>query len=802
MFSIYKTSAKPEQSKKPALQLVTSSEPQKPAKPGKFVSNETVQNDVLERIQSALDAIKPTGYDVALRVTWSCMALGLPQGYLIAWCANKPEWVKKAWISNKPESVPAGKKPIGGETLFSMARERGWKDPNPGLGLTTLPGALAAPTLKEIAEVNKKLEAETKKRKSKFDGYPPAPKDHYYLTKKGGEYYAETFRLVPADDTETVGKEKHPLAGYLAVPVLTLESEFCTVAYFPPDESKPKLNAPGCKFEGKTGKAMLFSAYNLDNKPFQHIYVVEGIGHYFSIRRADPHAGVACAFSAGNLESVARALRVRYKAAHITIISDKGSEKEAEQAARAVKGDWIELMGPWSRGADINDIEQGFIGATDLFGGSDNIPVQSKAVTKALQIGRHPYQNASPANPLVSVQTPNGEPIEYPHKTKSGRVEAKPENIAIALTHRIHGIPALGYDTMLGAVVVGEGETSRALSDNDYTTWIIACQRDNFLDIQPKKMAAAVEFVARQNTFDSMMIWTDALVWDGIPRVATFLERYLHVPASDYHRALSEYIWTALAGRARNPGCKCDYVPVLVGPEGTGKSSTVMALAPRPGFFAPLDLNATNDEWVRRIKGAVIAELAEMRGMRTKDEEHIKNRITTATEWIVPKWKEHKEEYPRRCLMMGTTNDVGVLPAHGEARRFFPVLIEHQADIDGINADREQLWAEGIALHAKHGIMWESAATLAKGERDDFRADDPARNALISYLDTQLSPGEKVGDNDMEMRELQAHLSGVLNDKFHSHHIAQILTDLGYRTVRTTKGKRIWRRKPIANKTE
>ncbi|ESF27670.1 putative replication protein, partial [Salmonella enterica subsp. enterica serovar Tallahassee str. 0012] len=45
---------------------------------------------------------------------------------------------------------------------------------------------------------------------------------------------------------------------------------------------------------------------------------------------------------------------------------------------------------------------------------------------------------------------------------------------------------------------------------------------------------------------------------------------------------------TALAGRVLEPGVKADMVPILVGPQGCGKSSGVEALSPDPAFFTEI----------------------------------------------------------------------------------------------------------------------------------------------------------------------------------------------------------------------
>jgi Virulence-associated protein E len=109
-----------------------------------------------------------------------------------------------------------------------------------------------------------------------------------------------------------------------------------------------------------------------------------------------------------------------------------------------------------------------------------------------------------------------------------------------------------------------------------------------------------VRCVSEHLSFDSAVLWGQSLRWDGVQRVERFFERYMTVPDSAYARSVGLYLWTALAGRCMEPGCKVDMVPVLIGAQGSGKTSMVEALAPTDEAFIEINLAQRNEDQMAR----------------------------------------------------------------------------------------------------------------------------------------------------------------------------------------------------------
>src|SRR5262249_3168964 len=99
----------------------------------------------------------------------------------------------------------------------------------------------------------------------------------------------------------------------------------------------------------------------------------------------------------------------------------------------------------------------------------------------------------------------------------------------------------------------------------------------------------------KSNTYDAMESlcllrrlnpvtgWLKELVWDGVPRLDTWLIDYSGGADTPLNRAFGRKSLCALVRRASNPGCKFDHVVVLEGEEGIGKSRLIKAIVGGPG---------------------------------------------------------------------------------------------------------------------------------------------------------------------------------------------------------------------------
>ena len=322
-------------------------------------------------------------------------------------------------------------------------------------------------------------------------------------------------------------------------------------------------------------------------------------------------------------------------------------------------------------------------------------------------------------------------------RNKDGKIRATLGNVLRAV--RCPDICGwrLARDTFRGEIMKAPSGSKawEPLTDDDYTTLRARLEdmRDAFMPLGLEMTRVCVSLAATENSFDSALLWLEALRWDEVPRVERSLITYFGAENTPYTRAVAIYLWTALAGRIITPGIKADMVPVAVGPQGAMKSSTIAAIAPAASYFAELDMSEDSNDLARRMCGKSVIELAELQGLRSRALEHIKAFIVRPCDEWIPKYKEMQARYDRRCVFFGSTNESEFLADDTGNRRWLPFNCG-KCDPAAIARHRDQLWAEGAVLFRKSGIFWKKAEQLARPEHDQFMVTDPWDQLIESWL--------------------------------------------------------------------
>lgn len=362
--------------------------------------------------------------------------------------------------------------------------------------------------------------------------------------------------------------------------------------------------------------------------------------------------------------------------------------------------------------------------------------------------------------PLPEPVAVEGEPVvlelpPFDRIEKTGEIKATLRNLRLALERPDIAKAELRTDTFRDEVMYRPHKKKvaawRPLKDADQVHMREWLETNEFKTVGRELMRDAILARADKHSFDSAIDWLNNTVsdWDGVPRIDTFFIDYMGVEDSDYTRAVARYLWTALAGRVLEPGVKADMVPILVGPQGYRKSSAIAALVPSMKLFVEIDLADRDDNLARMMRGKLIAEIPELKGLHSRDLESIKAFVARQFETWVPKYREFSTEYPRRLVFVGTTNQDEFLADTTGNRRWLPVIITRIIDTDAIKAMREQLWAEARALFIAGGIDW-SAEKLAGEAHDKHTMTDAWEGEVLRWLDTA---DEVAGEGNETPRE-------------------------------------------------
>lgn len=316
--------------------------------------------------------------------------------------------------------------------------------------------------------------------------------------------------------------------------------------------------------------------------------------------------------------------------------------------------------------------------------------------------------------------------------------DATPSNVRMALERCDLTGMCIRYDTFRGEVMIAdypERMNWRSLKDPDYFELRVRLERMGFQQVGHDLVRQAIHWIADLQQFDTAQLWLESLPpWDGTPRIDRFLATYFGAADTAYTRAVGGYCWTAQAGRVMQPGVKADMIPVFIGEQGARKSSGVAAISPSEDFFVELGLQEKDDDMSRKMRGVLVAEIAELRGLNSRDAEGIKAWVAKRKEKWVAKYQENATLMARRLVFYGTSNIDEILADETGNRRWLPVGVG-VVDVDGIERDRVQLWAEGLARWSANGVEYEAAERLGRLQHGAHRISDPWDERIERWLD-------------------------------------------------------------------
>lgn len=396
-----------------------------------------------------------------------------------------------------------------------------------------------------------------------------------------------------------------------------------------------------------------------------------------------------------------------------------------------------------------------------------------------------------------------------------GEILALAENIVTAVRAPHECGWHIRYDDFRAEIMLAGGADPRGLrafTDPDYTRLQIRLERLGFLKLSKDGLRDGVGLVADENHIDSAVEWLTGLQHDGVPRIETFLRDYMAVEDTPYTRAVSRYLWTALAGRVLSPGCEAPMVPVLIGEQGAGKTRAVKALVPAQEFYCELKLDERDDNASRMMRGRLVVELGELRGLHTRDAESIKAFISRTHENFVPKYKEFSVTFARRFLFIGTTNQDEFLADETGERRWLPVRVG-RCDVDRIAADCLQLWAEARAAYERAGnVDWREAETLAREVHAQHKLSDPWSPIVHDWLmgrgDYSCDLGEPPCTRDfLQIHDIADGALGIAKSRLGRNdmmRISKILQGMGYsKRLKRVGGHptKVWMRSDVTTVT-
>lgn len=338
------------------------------------------------------------------------------------------------------------------------------------------------------------------------------------------------------------------------------------------------------------------------------------------------------------------------------------------------------------------------------------------------------------------------------------------------------------YDTFANKLVKITEDGYKSWSD--YDDAITRCDIEtNYGLYNTQKYYDAFSKVAQNRSFNPLKDIIENEEWDGVSRIDNFLVDIMKCEKSDYIREVSRMIFYGGINRLYRPGCKFDYMPIFIGPQGSYKSTIVNWLAIHDDYAGDVNTIEGKDA-LDNIQGRWICEFSELLALvRTKDVEAMKSFTTKCVDKYRASYERRTLDYPRKCIFIGTTNDVQFLSDKTGNRRYLPIRVNlQQGELD--NREEEvrsyilECWREALHLY-KEGKTYLTIPTKYYKEvlkaQESAVEDDPKMGIVLDYLHDK-----KVGDRVCSLEIFTNCLNGVKKnfDRLMSKEISRTLSSL------------------------
>ena len=145
------------------------------------------------------------------------------------------------------------------------------------------------------------------------------------------------------------------------------------------------------------------------------------------------------------------------------------------------------------------------------------------------------------------------------------------------------------------------------------------------------------------------------------------------------------------------PGVKYDTMLILTGAQGMGKTTMLNKLA--LGKWHTDSLRTFNGKDAAEIiQGTWIVEIGELSAFKWSDLATIKQFLSQVTDRFRAAYGRNVQDYPRRCVFFGTSNDRGYLRDLTGNRRFWPLDVGENIPAKSIFRGGSDLGRGGTAL--------------------------------------------------------------------------------------------------------
>jgi phage/plasmid primase-like uncharacterized protein len=484
-----------------------------------------------------------------------------------------------------------------------------------------------------------------------------------------------------------------------------------------------------------------------DIDPSGVILIGEGYATMATLHDATKYASIV-AFNADNLPTIAAAIRAEFPAAKIIITADNDHESVIRgkltnigiikgKAAAEETGSLLAIPTVGEGDSDFNDMAKA-LGISPV-----REAIEAALSSKPKKAKSMPKKSATvttiygPAEPDADRKMFDKVEIDFwPAARKKEPYPNDLRNVKAVLDAA--GI-SLKRDSFTETSIASFNGVDHII-DDAMTQRIWTMFQNSDLRTSLAFTSDAVMALSQVNKFDSAIDMFNSLPeWDGVVRAETLLIDELGASDTPYTRGATKLFFATLVRRGMGRESKCDEMVTLFGPQGIGKSTIFKFLIGEDLFQENLKLSHSTKEVLELTIGKLIAEMAELSGMKKSDRNDVKTFFSTTHDEARLSYGRHATRRQRRFAFVGTANPEGkIINMLEEDRRFIIVNVSKKANLDRVKADRLQILAEAMEIERNYGHILELEESLRPDAKN-------ARAAVVSQDEYEVAIRESLG---------------------------------------------------------